>query len=201
MKDTDQLADAPEGNGVRPSDPLTDLGQRIRRLRRQRDLTLQQLGEETGLSPSMISLVERGRTSPSIGSLVAVASALRVPLKALFDDGLDAEHEYVVRHQDQTVMAPMPGVSRRTAVADSLRHIEISVNEWQPGVATEPRPARHPGFEYGLVLEGQLTVDVEGSRFVLMPGDLASYNSASPHSLHNDGDEVVRAVWVNVGSF
>jgi transcriptional regulator with XRE-family HTH domain len=162
---------------------------------------LQQLGEETGLSPSMISLVERGRTSPSIGSLVAVASALRVPLKALFDDGIDRVQEYVVRQRDQIVMSPMPGVSRRTAIADSLRHIEISVNEWEPGVATEPRPARHPGFEYGLVLEGRLTVDVEGSRFVLMPGDVASYNSASPHSLHNDGDEVVRAVWVNVGSF
>jgi transcriptional regulator with XRE-family HTH domain len=189
-----------DGDGI-ATDALVDLGQRIRRLRHQRHLTLQQLGEATGLSPSMLSLVERGRTSPSIGSLVAVASALRVPLKTLFDDGLSDRQTYVLRLEDQSVMSPMPGVSRRTAIADSARHIEISVNEWQPGVATEPRPARHPGFEYGLVLEGELTVEVEGSRFVLAPGDLAWYESTSPHSLHNDGDEVARAVWVNVGGF
>ena len=199
MTDTDRITDT-SSEGI-TAGALSDLGQRIRRLRHQRHLTLQQLGEATGLSPSMLSLVERGRTSPSIGSLVAVSSALRVPLKALFDDGLPGRQTYIVRIDDQAVLSPMPGVSRTTAIADSVRHIEISVNKWQAGVATEPRPAHHPGFEYGLVLEGHLTVEVEGSRFVLAPGDLAFYDSTSPHSLHNDGTEDVRAVWVNVGSF
>jgi transcriptional regulator with XRE-family HTH domain len=199
MTDMDQRTST-SGDGI-AAETLVELGQRIRKLRHQRNLTLQQLGDATGLSPSMLSLVERGRTSPSIGSLVAVASALRVPLKALFDAGLPERQTYVARFDAQAVVSPMPGVSRRTAIADSVRHIEISVNEWQAGVATEPRPAHHPGFEYGLVLEGHLTVEVEGSRFVLGPGDLAWYESTSPHSLHNDSTEVVRAVWVNVGSF
>lgn len=177
------------------------LGQRIRQTRRGMQLTLQDLADATGLSVSMLSLVERGRTSPSIGSLVVIASALQVPVAELVA-GIDEQREgHVVRHEDQSVVAPWPGVSRRTATLDRQRHIEISVNEWDPIAETEPQPARHEGYEYGLVIEGQLTVDVGDSTYVLNPGDLVSYPSEVLHSLRSSGGATTRAIWVNVGSF
>src|SRR5918994_2299004 len=57
---------------------LAAIGNRIRDLRGQKTLTLQALSELTGLSPSMLSLVERGQTTPSIGTLVVISSALGV---------------------------------------------------------------------------------------------------------------------------
>ena len=159
---------------------LTALGRRIRHIRQERRMTLQDLADATGLSSSMISLVERGRTSPSIGSLVVIASAFRVPIGDLFVEMDQNTEDPVVRESEQTVVAPWPGVSRRTAKFDRLRGVEISVNEWEPGREPEPQPAHHDGYEYGLVLEGELTVDVCGR-------DLRP-SSRRPHLLSVDGD-------------
>lgn len=164
-------------------------------------MTLQDLADATGLSSSMISLVERGRTSPSIGSLVVLASALRVPIGDLFAEMDQPVEDHLVRLEDQPVVSPWPGVSRRTAKLDRVRRVEISVNEWFADGDLEPTPARHPGFEYGLLLEGELTVDVEGITHVLRPGDLICYPSTELHLLRNSGDTVARAVWVNLDSF
>src|SRR3990170_1611000 len=61
-------------------DTLIALGARVRELRARRSLTLEGLSDITGLSSSMISLVERGRTSPSIGTLVVIAAGLGVSI-------------------------------------------------------------------------------------------------------------------------
>src|SRR5918992_904002 len=76
------------------------IGTRIRTLRSERNLTLQSLAESTGLSSSMLSLVERGKTSPSIGTLVAISSALGVHMSDLFDNRADKQQERVVRMAD-----------------------------------------------------------------------------------------------------
>src|SRR5688500_7723682 len=110
-------------------EPLVALGRQIRHLRQERRMTLQDLALATGLSASMISLVERGRTSPSIGSVVVMASALSVPLADLFAEVDQTREGPVVRLREQSVAEPWSGVSRRTAKVDRLRHIEISVNE------------------------------------------------------------------------
>ena len=180
---------------------LEALGRRIRHLRRERRMTLQELAQATGLSSSMISLVERGRTSPSVGSLVVIASAFRVPMADLFVELDQSLEQYVVRREDQPMVSPWPGVSRRTAKIDRLRRVEISINEWTADGDIEPQPARHVGFEYGILLEGELTVDVEGVTHVLRPGDLIAYPSTELHLLRNSGDTVARAVWVNLDSF
>jgi transcriptional regulator with XRE-family HTH domain len=196
-KPTDEPADAGEIRDV----SLVSLGRRIRHLRQERRMTLQDLAEATGLSSSMISLVERGRTSPSIGSLVVIASAFRVPIADLFVEIDKGREDYVVRFEDQSVVSPWPGVARRTAKIDRLRRVEISMNEWEPNGDTEPQPAHHAGYEYGLLIEGELTVEVEGVTHVLKPGDLISYPSTVLHSLRNAGTDVARAVWVNLESF
>jgi transcriptional regulator with XRE-family HTH domain len=65
------------------ADVLTCIGRRIRQLRTEKKLTLQALGERTGLSTSMLSLLERGKTGPSIGTLVVIASALEAQMSDL----------------------------------------------------------------------------------------------------------------------
>lgn len=196
-KPSDEAADGEEIRDV----SLVSLGRRIRFLRQERRMTLQDLADATGLSSSMISLVERGRTSPSIGSLVVIASAFRVPIADLFVEIDKSREDYVVRLTDQSVVSPWPGVARRIAKIDRLRRVEISMNEWEPNGDTEPQPAHHAGYEYGLLIEGELTVEVDGVTHVLRPGDLISYPSTVLHSLRNASETVARAVWVNLESF
>jgi len=58
---------------------------------------------------------------------------------------------------------------------------------------------RHDGREFGVVISGSLGVTVGFEEYVLGPGDSISFNSAIPHRLHNDGDEVVNAIWIVIG--
>ncbi|MDZ7677754.1 MAG: cupin domain-containing protein [Acidimicrobiales bacterium] len=175
------------------------VGSRIRKLRSERQLTLQMLSAKTGLSASMLSMVERGRTSPSIGTLVAIASALRVHMSALFDiDDEEQPVEPVHRLDEQPRFETAAGVLRRVAQNDNVRGVELVVNEYLPGTASAAVPVHHSGLEYGIVLEGELTVELEDKTYRLAPGDSIAYDSTTPHRLLNTGSSRASAVWVNL---
>jgi transcriptional regulator with XRE-family HTH domain len=177
---------------------LATIGARIRQFRSQKALTLQGLGRITGLSPSMLSLVERGKTSPSIGTLIVICSALEVHMSDLVAIEDRTARDPVSRLGEQPVFQTSAGVRRRILRADHVRGIEIAVNEYAPDTGNAISPVHHGGFEYGIVLEGRLTVDVDGARHVLQPGDLISYESSRDHRIWNFGSVRARALWVNL---
>lgn len=177
---------------------VAHVGNQIRALRGSRNLTLQALAESTGLSSSMLSLVERGKTSPSIGTLVAISSALGVHMSDLFDDKHEKFQEPVTRMEDQQVYVTALGVKRRVAKIDNERGTELVINEYEPGTGSGAEPIHHSGYEYGIVLEGRLRVEVSGEPYDLKPGDCISYDSMLPHRIVNQGRKHVRAVWVNL---
>ena len=177
---------------------LHAIGTRIRSLRSRGNLTLQELGEMTGLSASMLSLVERGKTSPSIGTLVAISYALGVHIATWY------------RATDRPSPTPCPvarnspkfhtpsGVRRRVLRDDRQRGLEVAVNEYAPGTSSAERPLHHEGFEYGVLIEGKLVVQIGDEEYQLRPGDLVSYNSGVPHRISNPGKRMARALWVNL---
>ncbi len=183
---------------VEAADTLAIIGARIREFRSQKELTLQALGALTGLSPSMLSLVERGRTSPSIGTLVAISSALEVHMSDLLSAEARPSPDPVSRANEQPIFETSRGVLRRILRDDRNRGVEIAINEYVPKTGSSASPVHHPGFEYGIVLEGELTVEVDGTRHVLRPGDLISYDSSRGHRIWNYGAERARALWVNL---
>ena len=174
------------------------LGNRIRELRQTRGLTLQQLSSRTGLSSSMLSLVERGKTSPSIGSLVAISSALGIHMTDLFDGNGDRTREPVVRVADQPVYVTPEGVTRRVVRDDDALGLEIVFNEWEPGTGSGSEAVHHEGREYGVVLESKLLVEVDDEAYELRRGDSIAYDSRLPHRIENGGKKRARALWVNV---
>jgi transcriptional regulator with XRE-family HTH domain len=174
------------------------IGQRVRRLRVRRGLTLQGLADASSLSPSMLSLVERGLTSPSIGTLVAVAKALGVAMKDLLLDTPLGEDELVVRMADQPEFETPDHVLRRVLCQDRARGVLVTHNEYRPGIGNSATPIVHSGFEYGFVLEGELTVEVDGVSYLLGAGDLITHKSNRPHRIWNYSDRPVRALWFNL---
>jgi quercetin dioxygenase-like cupin family protein len=177
---------------------LRRVGSQIRRLRGSRGLTLQDVAVRTGLSVSMLSMVERGLAGASIGTLVAVASALGVHMSDLFEpQGGTASP--VVPLDGQMVVKTVSGVLRRVAHHDRAHGLEMVVNEFPPGTSSGADPVRHVGVEYGLVLEGRLVVEVDQERYELHTGDAITYDSQRPHVIINEGPDVARAVWVNLG--
>jgi transcriptional regulator with XRE-family HTH domain len=176
---------------------LTTIGARIRQFRTQKGLTLQALGRLTGLSPSMLSRVERGKTSPSIGTLIVICAALEVHMSDLLARDRPAP-DPVSRVGEQPAFQTSMGVLRRVLRADHLRGVEIAINEYAPDTGNAAGPVHHAGFEYGVMLAGRLTVEVDGARHVLHPGDLISYESSRDHRIWNYGSTQARALWVNL---
>ncbi len=177
---------------------LAAIGVRIREVRLARSMTLQGLAEASGLSPSMLSLVERGRASPSIGSLVVIASALDVAMSDLLAGEPAPEERLVVRAAEQPAIETAQHVIRRLLREDRSRGVAVALNEYEPHTGSANQPVAHSGFEYGFILEGKLTVEVDGAAFVLGAGDLISYSSRRPHRIWNHGTQKVRTLWFNL---
>jgi transcriptional regulator with XRE-family HTH domain len=180
------------------ADLLRTIGRNIRHLRSGKGLTLQVLGEQTGLSPSMLSLLERGKTGPSIGTLVVLASALGAQMTDLLDSSVRDSHDVVARAASQRTFQTAEGVLRRIAKHDLKRGVEIAINKYEPDTASAPKPLAHEGYEYGLTLEGRLRVTVSGQTYDMEQGDSISYPSTEPHQIVNPGPGRTRALWVNL---
>jgi transcriptional regulator with XRE-family HTH domain len=177
---------------------LMAIGLRIKEIRLTRGMTLQSVSDVSGLSPSMLSLVERGRASPSIGSLVVIASALGVTMLDLVASESTPEERLVVRSQDAKAVETAQHVIRRLLREDKARGLSVAVNEYAPGTGNADAPITHDGFEYGFILEGQLTVTVEATSYVLDAGDLIFYSSRRPHRIWNYSEARVRTLWINL---
>ncbi|HEV2572707.1 cupin domain-containing protein [Methylocella sp. CPCC 101449] len=178
---------------------LIDVGRRIRQLRQQRNMTLQHLAQTVGLSPAMLSLVERGLVSPSLTSLAAMAHGFGISLTDLIAGRSSDDDEPVSRLSEQPVVETPDRVRRWVLREDQLRRVDVTVNEYPPGVGNSPNGLRHSGHEYGFVLEGVLTVIIDGVHHVLRTGDLISLQSTRLHRIWNFGTAPAKALWFNLG--
>lgn len=184
--------------GDSTEDAIALIGTRIRDVRTMKGMPLRALADRTGLSMSMLSLVERGKASPSIGTLIAICSALDVHMADLLAPVSLVRQSPVSRVEDQPVVQTRAGVDRRILRDDRVNGVEIAINQYAPDTGSAPTPIHHEGFEYGVVIEGQLTVELDGAVHTLRPGDLISYDSARHHRISNEGPRKARALWVNL---
>ena len=135
------------------AETLHEIGRNIRRFRMESGMTLKMLGAATGLSTSMLSLVERGLSSPSIGSLITICSALGIQMSDLIVQDSQSPKGHLSRVDDQPVISTMEGVARTILRDDKIRGIEIAINNYEPNSGSSEQPLSHAGHEYGIVLD------------------------------------------------
>jgi transcriptional regulator with XRE-family HTH domain len=195
------------------------MGDRLRRARTSRGLSLRSVAKRLGVSPSLISQVETGRAKPSVSTLYALANELGVSLdELLFVDAPPAPPSAVIPVGPDPTNDPLPhdpvqradsrvsirlgsGVQWERLTTESLRSVDFLFVTYEVGGASSPEDAyqRHKGQEWGYVLSGTLQVNIGFDEFALSPGDAITFDSAVPHRLSNPGDEPVRAVWFVLG--
>jgi transcriptional regulator with XRE-family HTH domain len=189
-----------QGTAVNAEHTLAALGSCVRELRKRRSMTLEDLARLTGVSSSMISLIERGKASPSIGTLLAIASGFGVTIPELFSNP-PVQEDLVTRLEDQPIAEQAPGYTRRLLRFDRASQTEFSLLSFEPGAFNHKRPSAHRGIEFGVVLQGELTIQFNGSEQKLSPGDAISFRSTEAHRIVNISSEAVTAVWLNVSLF
>jgi transcriptional regulator with XRE-family HTH domain len=164
------------------------IARRARDLRAARGLTLEALAERSGVSRSMISLIERGESSPTAVLLERLATGLGVPLASLFDAPA-ADAEPIARRADQAQWRdPASGYVRRNVspagVASPIRIVEV---EFPAGAKvafdTGTRDARV--HQQVWVLEGAIDVRVGDERQQLGTGDCFAFVLDRPTAFHN----------------
>ncbi len=188
------------GSTAHADGTIQRVGARIRARRQAVGMTLNELADLTGVSTSMLSMLERGVAGASIGTLVAVSSALRVHMYDLFDHPAEQEQSPVSRREDQTEVETSEGVLRRVVHFAAEQGLELVVNEYEPGTSSGTVAVHHAGTEFGVVIAGSLSIELGGVRYDLRVGDGISYDSSRPHRIFNRGRGKARAVWVNLGS-
>ncbi|ODN71763.1 helix-turn-helix domain-containing protein [Methylobrevis pamukkalensis] len=177
---------------------LLVVGQRLRKLRVQRGYRQQDIAEIAGISTAMLSLVERGLVSPSLTTLAAMAHGLGISLTDLIAGRGSGEDEPLSRLKDQPVIKTDDGVRRWVLKEDRLRKVDITLNEYAPDIGNSPNGVRHTGYEYGFVIEGELTVEIDRVAYVVGKNDLISLDSTRLHKIWNYKPKTARALWFNL---
>jgi transcriptional regulator with XRE-family HTH domain len=192
-------------------------------------ISVRELARRLSLSPSLISQIERGKTTPSVTTLYAWTSELGLSMDGLFagDDAQIAtehasksvlaevlaghsdpplapvEHDPVVRPTEREGVQIASGVRWDRLVRSSDSSVEHYYVEYEPGGASCDANAliRHTGHEYGYVISGNLEVTLGFKTHTVGPGDAVSFPSTMPHRLAAAGSEPVRAIWFVVGRY
>ena len=162
---------------------LTAVGPRLRALRRQRGSTLAQLSEETGISVSTLSRLESGQRRPTLELLLPLARSHQVPLDELVgapETGDPRVHPRPVVHHGITSLP----LTRRPGGVQAFK--QVYPPGWPGG---EPAQRTHEGYDWIYVLSGRLRLVLAEHDLVLGPGEVAEFDTRTPHWFGNPGPE------------
>jgi transcriptional regulator with XRE-family HTH domain/mannose-6-phosphate isomerase-like protein (cupin superfamily) len=209
-------------NASQPAgDSALEIGRRLGAHRLQRGVKVSELARGIGVSPSLISQIERGQTRPSVSTLFSLSEALEVPVDAFFRDNPADEavasdtapsgdgaaaagdatepaggDRYLVRGGHRAVIDIEGGVRWERLTPTTLDGVDFLELVYQPRAESNPTLYRHPGMEMVLLLSGRLDIYVGFERYELSPGDSIQFSSSLPHRYVNPTDEVARGVTV-----
>jgi transcriptional regulator with XRE-family HTH domain len=177
----------------------SDLGDQVRKLRLERDLTLEEVAAKSGCSVGALSQLERGKANPEFFTLVKIAHALDVPVARLFH--IERSALPVVRRGEGRQLNPHPADATDQANYELLtpdldRALEVIRYEIPPGVSTEHTPFIHRGEEVGIVLQGIQESHVNGVTYTLFEGDAISFQSTLPHWFRNPGPNLLIGICI-----
>ncbi|MCP2341353.1 helix-turn-helix domain-containing protein [Actinomadura rupiterrae] len=190
------------GTGPRQGDDLAGaFGGNVRRRREEAGLTLEQLSTRSAVSRAMLSKVERGEKSPTIGIASRIAHALGASLSDLVGApaGAASGVAIVMRKADRPVFRdPETGFERHmVSAAPGAGGAEMIVHHLPARVSTGLLPAYPPGTEKQLVvLSGTLTVAVGGINETLDAGDSLFLQADADHGFANRTDEPCEYIMV-----
>ncbi|HLP66117.1 MAG TPA: XRE family transcriptional regulator [Rhizobium sp.] len=179
------------------------IGERVRALRSESGLTLDQLAEVSGVSRAMISRIERAETSPTAVLLARLCSALGLSLSVFFDTAGDVS-EPLARRVDQPVWRdPESGYLRRTvAPAGTGARVDVVEVEFPPGAEVRfgSQPASRTQWQHVWLFEGEMELTVGEQIYRLTAGDCLHMNVGEVHAFRNPTDEPSRyAVVIDLG--
>jgi transcriptional regulator with XRE-family HTH domain len=183
-----------QGVMIAPPDAPRVPGQRFRRLRTRRGLSLAQVARATGVSVGFLSALERGQMRSSIATLRRIARFYRTNILSFFEAA--EENPRLVRPAQRKILETTPGV-RMELLAWGHTAMEPHLFRVQPGGGSGESYA-HEGEEFLHVLRGDFEIWLNsGEHYRLKPGDSLYFESSTPHRWKNPGRGETWLLWIN----
>ena len=189
----------------------SNIGPKLRQAREHKNMSVRGLARYVGVSPSLVSQIERGRVMPSVGTLYSIANELGLVVDDLFTG---AQPRRTASGKTEMTAADVVNPVLKTAqrktikLADGVRwerltptpdkDVEFLVVVYDVGAESCPKDAliRHGGKEYAYVLSGRLGIKIGFEEFELATGDSIAFDAQMPHRLWTIGKEPAEAIWV-----
>lgn len=179
-----------------------EIGAKVRALRAKKQMGLAQLAQHTGLSPALLSKIERNQMFPPLPTLYRIALVFGVGLEFFFVGAREKRLVALVR-KDQRVRLPDRAGAREPSFRfESLdypateRKFNSYLAEFRPVAASKLQPHDHAGAELVFVLRGQLTMRLDLVDYALDAGDSLYFDPSVPHSYRRTGGRTCEAIVV-----
>jgi transcriptional regulator with XRE-family HTH domain len=178
------------------------IGDKLRALRLKKKIGLVELGKHTGLSPALLSKIERGRMFPTLPTLLRIALVFGVGLEYFFAGARDKPMVAVVRKADRVQLPDRPGAREVAYRFESLdypateRRFTCHYAEFFPVAPERLRPHDHPGVEFIFTIQGSLSVHLGSEELALEAGDSMYFDSSVPHAYRRSGGRTCSAIVV-----
>ena len=163
------------------------IGPKLRRLRLRKSMGLVQLSKHTGLSPALLSKLERGVMHPTLPTLLRIALVFSVGLDYFFNPEPKPVFE-IVRRLDRLRFPESPDAADVSYFFENLgfpvanRRFDAYYAQFLPVPASSARPHAHPGMEFLYVVSGKLMLTMNDDAHTMAAGDAVYFDSTIPHS-------------------
>lgn len=162
-----------------------NVGGNLRRLREERNLTIRELAKKSGLAANTLSLIENGKSSPSVSTLEQLAMALNVTVTAFFETGAPQNNIAYVRAGYRPRATFNHGLLEDLGAGSMIQAVEPFVVTLDANAGNGPQEIVHTGYEFIFCLEGRIAFFIEGHPYVLEPGDSLLFEAHLPHRWQN----------------
>lgn len=172
------------------------VGRKLHELRTRKGLSLRMLSERSGLNINTLSMIENGKTSPSVSTLQQLAQALEVPIATLFES--ETPEKRVVFTPAEKRPSAAFGSAQMQHLGKDLAgsFVQPFVVTLKPGMGSGDRMIVHTGHEFVYCLQGSIHYQVENEEYILNPGDSLLFEAHLPHCWENRGQDITQLLLV-----
>lgn len=190
------VTDLPTKDNAASAEQL--VGRKLRELRTRRGLSLRALADRSGLNVNTLSLVENGKSSPSVSTLQQLSQALEVPIAAFFESD-PVEKRVVFTPANQRPRADFGHAQMQHLGKDLAGNvIQPFVVTLNPGRGSGDRAIVHTGHEFVYCLSGDVRYRIDNADYYLRPGDSLAFEAHLPHCWENSGEETAQILLILV---
>jgi transcriptional regulator with XRE-family HTH domain len=168
---------------------MDDVGQRLRELRAAHKLSQRELAKRANVSNAAISMIENGKSDPSLGMLKRILDGIPISVADFFNLEISRDAQVFYREDELVEIGSGPVSYRQVGVDLEHRRLQILFECYHPGSDTGKSLLKHDAEEGGVVIRGHIEVTVGSQTRILGPGDAYLFDSRTPHRFRNMSSE------------